>query len=1291
MITAYKWHSIARTTTIGASTGIRVEFGESYRILLTTSIDWGNAVISVQNSNLSNTIVASVRLRQNGIHYYLDLKVSQSFSTDFKIELYDNTYWEESSGVSDLAGATLCIIDDINSINTPSSYGESFFQEDENGDLVPIPKSDGTPRGIWTNSFMSSGGRNTTNPGGGGGISYFDIIFENDPDTKYPLSNGVVTLPAYPTIPNLSNYITKDFADTTYLSKTEFKAFKDIFDSMFAFDKDGYIHAKKSLWSDGFLSSGGKNASAGEGGGGISSFIIKLGEDEYALENGVVALPAYPEVPNVDGFLTQIQADGLYLPKATFYALSDAVRGDALNAKKLGGNLPSYYATDARVTEVNTALTTLRDWIESMFEIDADGHIKAKKGLYTDSFLSSGGKNTTEGTTGGGLTEFSVIFNGKQYDSSNGVATIDGTYATSDAVNNAIATSKSYTDTSIANLINGAPTTLDTLKEIADAMAANENVVDALEEAIGTKASQSDLDALSGRVTTTESSISTNKTAISTLQGYFTNGIAKEAAKVSNIFKIIFNGTTYEYNGSVAKEINFSATNIVSALGTTPVNRAKGDESGNNIKSTYATKDALQDFIDKIEKYFTFGEDNIKANYGLWTDSYLSSGGQNTEGGSGGGGITAFDIMFEGNNDDKYPLENGKVVLPAYPTTLPASDVPDWAKKSSLAASDVPNLSWNKITSDKPTTLSGYGITDFIINTTSSIDNVTTNAGIYRLGSTAPDKAGYGNAITLRFPTSDTYGQLYIPYYMATPIGGVYWRGATSDNTTQSWRLMLDESNYSSYALPLSGGTIKDSVGMPLVLNTASSTSVILKLQILGSDRVQLGYNTTDGVFISSPAVGYRLGITTGGTPIFYNGVNRTLIHSGNIGNQSVASATKLVNANGYTYATSYNVDKIAVFGDGTAHNGYKTYIDGTSITLRYGTTSTTGLILNSSGNVTIGASDLAGTSYKLYANGNIASLGTSNIFDATGTNTRLTLYMNQNIGRIYAYNSANKTDHDLWIGGAADGKALTVKANGNVGIGTDTPTSTLHVNGSFRAGSSILDNLTVYSSASLAAGYIHFTRTGNTSYNSGWFYGVAGNEAMAFINNAATSSFMFVQGKTTIENWNTDTWQSVTPALQIKQNCVAINYLWGQNVTPDYTLRVVGTAYFSGNIYAGGDIEAFNSSDARLKENITTIPDDRAIDILSRLNPVTFAWNEIATSLSSRLQGASQGFIAQEWEKIIPNASGTMWGKYKGIDYIQTIPYLTKGWQIHETKIERLEREVKELKDKLAKYESIS
>lgn len=46
---------------------------------------------------------------------------------------------------------------------------------------------------------------------------------------------------------------------------------------------------------------------------------------------------------------------------------------------------------------------------------------------------------------------------------------------------------KQYTDTKIAALINGAPETLDTLKEVADAIKENETIVEALDAAIGNK------------------------------------------------------------------------------------------------------------------------------------------------------------------------------------------------------------------------------------------------------------------------------------------------------------------------------------------------------------------------------------------------------------------------------------------------------------------------------------------------------------------------------------------------------------------------------------------------------------------------------------------------------------------------------------------------------------------------------------------------------------------------------------------------------------------------------------
>ena len=59
---------------------------------------------------------------------------------------------------------------------------------------------------------------------------------------------------------------------------------------------------------------------------------------------------------------------------------------------------------------------------------------------------------------------------------------------------NAYANSNLYTDTKIGELINGAPTTLDTLKEIADAMEENADVVEALDAAVGSKVDQAEYD-----------------------------------------------------------------------------------------------------------------------------------------------------------------------------------------------------------------------------------------------------------------------------------------------------------------------------------------------------------------------------------------------------------------------------------------------------------------------------------------------------------------------------------------------------------------------------------------------------------------------------------------------------------------------------------------------------------------------------------------------------------------------------------------------------------------------------
>ena len=72
-----------------------------------------------------------------------------------------------------------------------------------------------------------------------------------------------------------------------------------------------------------------------------------------------------------------------------------------------------------------------------------------------------------------------------------------------------------------------------------------------------------------------------------------------------------------------------------------------------------------------------------------------------------------------------YAVSNGIVSLPAYPTTLPASDVYAWAK-----ASTKPSYTFSEIGS-KPTTLLGYGITDaHFVQRTADADKVGIVLGI---------------------------------------------------------------------------------------------------------------------------------------------------------------------------------------------------------------------------------------------------------------------------------------------------------------------------------------------------------------------------------------------------------------------------------------------------------------------------------------------------------------------------------------------------------------------------------
>lgn len=89
-----------------------------------------------------------------------------------------------------------------------------------------------------------------------------------------------------------------------------------------------------------------------------------------------------------------------------------------------------------------------------------------------------------------------IILNNEKVDKAEGQGLV--TDAERAAWNQTYQQATGYTDQKIADLINGAPSTLDTLGEIAAAMEGNESVVDALEAAIGSKANQAEMESMLG-------------------------------------------------------------------------------------------------------------------------------------------------------------------------------------------------------------------------------------------------------------------------------------------------------------------------------------------------------------------------------------------------------------------------------------------------------------------------------------------------------------------------------------------------------------------------------------------------------------------------------------------------------------------------------------------------------------------------------------------------------------------------------------------------------------------------
>lgn len=127
-----------------------------------------------------------------------------------------------------------------------------------------------------------------------------------------------------------------------------------------------------------------------------------------------------------------------------------------------------------------------------------------------------------------------------------------------------------------------------------------------------------------------------------------------------------------------------------------------------------------------------------------------------------------------------------------------------------------------------------------------------------------------------------------------------------------------------------------------------------------------------------------------------------------------------------------------------------------------------------------------------------------------------------------------------------------------------------------------------------------------------------------------------------------------------------------------------IGTTSPSYTLHVNGSVagtSAYNNlSDARLKKDVTTI--ENGLTQVMALRPVTFNWNKSVNPQLTLDDKNHLGFIAQEVEAVVPQVISTASDemKTKSIAYSDLVPVLTKAIQEQQATIEAQQKQIDEL-----------
>ena len=144
-----------------------------------------------------------------------------------------------------------------------------------------------------------------------------------------------------------------------------------------------------------------------------------------------------------------------------------------------------------------------------------------------------------------------------------------------------------------------------------------------------------------------------------------------------------------------------------------------------------------------------------------------------------------------------------------------------------VAAARIASLDWSKIATGKPTTLSGYGITDAATATHNHNSVYLALTGGTLTGKLISNGGDSQRLFESTNATASNAVQFFIEHSLShVNIGNS--RGdinVSSGNLKQGGNQVLHAGNYGSYAVPLAGGTMTGALQMQKPINLASATS----------------------------------------------------------------------------------------------------------------------------------------------------------------------------------------------------------------------------------------------------------------------------------------------------------------------------------------------------------------------------------------------------------------------------------------------------------------------------------